>query len=198
MKHHFQCRCGALRGEVTSPRKAIRGICYCKDCQTYARALGQSERVLDGCGGTDVVATLGKYVTFTTGLKSLACLSLSEKGLLRWYASCCNTPIANTLRNHRIPYVGLVHVALGSESQITNVFGPVQMQLNISSAADMPNWKANGKLLALVRFLPSLLFGRLDRSYRLSPFFHSTEGTPIVAPRVLSRYEIQQAQLPDS
>lgn len=194
MKHKFQCRCGNVAGEVMEPHKAIRGVCYCKDCQAYANALGQRQSVLDDCGGTDVVATQSKYVVFTQGLQALACLSLSEKGLLRWYAACCNTPIANTLRNHRVPYVGLVHSCLGSNAEITGTFGAVQMQLNTKGALSSPTWKASGKLAALGKFVPSLLLGRLTGSYKVSPFFDSTQGNPIVKPRVLSQSELQQAR----
>ena len=86
--------------------------CYCRDCQAFAHALGNPGAILDKLGGTDIVATLQQYVTFTKGTEALACLSLSERGLLRWYANCCNTPIANTARNPKLSYVGLVHTCL--------------------------------------------------------------------------------------
>ena len=194
MKHKLQCRCGYLAGEVSEPHKAIRGVCYCKDCQAYAYALRQEQIVLDSCGGTDVVATQSRYVIFTQGVQSLACLSLTEKGVLRWYASCCNTPIANTLRNHRVPYVGIVHTCLGSNEEITRAFGPAQMQLHANSASRRPTWKANRKLAALARFATSILLGRLTGSYRSSPFFERKRGNPIVEPRVLSQAELQHAR----
>ena len=76
--------------------------CYCRDCQAYAHALGNAGAILDDLGGTDIVASLQQHVMLSQGTDALACLSLSDKGLLRWYASCCNTPIANTARNHKL------------------------------------------------------------------------------------------------
>ncbi len=57
MNHRFQCRCGALQGEVLRPERGVRAVCYCGDCQTYAHLLGEASLVLDPLGGTDVVAT---------------------------------------------------------------------------------------------------------------------------------------------
>jgi hypothetical protein len=39
-------------------------------------------------------------------------MSLSDKGMLRWYASCCNTPIGNTSRDFKVSHVGLLHNCL--------------------------------------------------------------------------------------
>src|SRR5215510_11671750 len=81
--HSLQCRCGKLTGQVTVPRKGSRGVCYCKDCQAYAHFLGAADIVLDDMGGTDVVATLPKHLRITGGMDALACLSLTDRGILR-------------------------------------------------------------------------------------------------------------------
>ena len=84
-------------------------ICYCADCQTFARHLGQSETALDADGGTEIFQTLPDAVRITRGADSLALLRLGPKGLMRWYAGCCNTPIANTLANPRtLPFIGMI------------------------------------------------------------------------------------------
>src|ERR1700761_5845308 len=99
MNHPLRCSCGKLQGHVSHPGRAGRGVCYCRDCRAFAHFLGRPGDILDAQGGTDVMATLPSYVTFTQGKDKLACMSLSERGMLRWYASCCNTPIGNTMRN---------------------------------------------------------------------------------------------------
>lgn len=51
----LRCRCRHVRGvasEVT-PASGFRFVCYCKDCQTFARFLGQAD-ILDAAGGTDI------------------------------------------------------------------------------------------------------------------------------------------------
>jgi len=111
--HPIECRCGQVRGTIAAGAKFTRAICYCRDCQAFAAALGAPAGMLDAKGGTDVVATLPRDVRFTAGADRLACLSLTDHGLLRWYASCCRAPIGNTPRNPKISYVGLVHSCLG-------------------------------------------------------------------------------------
>src|SRR5450432_3257521 len=114
MKHPLQCRCGTLRGLVDEPQSANRVVCYCKDCQAFAHFLGRDSEILDELGGSEVIQTLPKNVTFTQGVESLACIRLTEKGLLRWYAKCCNTPVGNTLGAYKMSFIGLVHTCLES------------------------------------------------------------------------------------
>ena len=44
----------------------------------------------------------------TAGADAVRCISFSAK-VLRWYADCCRTPIANTAVSPRFPVVGLIH-----------------------------------------------------------------------------------------
>jgi hypothetical protein len=193
MSHPLRCRCGTLTGLVSEPRKASRGVCYCKDCQAFARHLGKANTVLDAMGGTDIVATLPKYVSFTSGVGSLACLSLTDRGLLRWYASCCGTPIGNTMRDFRVPYVGLVHVCLGAPAAIEASFGPVRLRVNTRSAKGRPRLMPLSTAAALLRFAPTVLLARLDGSYKATPFF-TVDGTPVAERKVLTRVELEAAR----
>ena len=124
MNHPLRCRCGTLKGYVSHPEKVTRGVCYCRDCQAFAHFLGTTGDILDEMGGTDVVATLPKYVTFTQGVDALACMSLTETGMLRWYASCCNTPIGNTPRDFKVSHVGLIHTCLEDPPRTREFFRP--------------------------------------------------------------------------
>jgi hypothetical protein len=196
MSFKFHCHCGSLNGEMAEPQKAIRGICYCRDCQTYAHFLGKPRTILDSSGGTDVIATLAKYVSFKGSTKSLACLSLTENArLLRWYATCCNTPIANTLRNHRMPYVGLIHSCLGvNAAELDKAFSQVQLHLNVESATTPPNAVPIGKLAALSKYVPALILSRVSGSYRHSPFFEGNDRRPVAMPRILTSHELENAR----
>ena len=82
-----------VKGTVRELASANQVVCYCKDCQMYALFLGRESDILDEHGGTHVLQLLPKNVAFTQGTEALACVRLSENGLLRWYASCCKTPI---------------------------------------------------------------------------------------------------------
>ena len=193
MSHPLRCQCGTLTGLVSEPQRACRGVCYCKDCQAFARYLGKADTVLDAMAGTDIVATLPKYVSFASGVGSLACLSLTDRGLLRWYASCCGTPVGNTLRDYRVPYVGLVHACLGTPVAIEASFGPVRLRVNTKSAKGRPKSMPLSTATALLRFAPTVLLARLDGGYKATPFL-TADGTPIAQRKVLTSAELEAAR----
>ena len=139
------------------------------------------------------MATLQSNVTLAHGAEALACLSLSPNGLLRWYASCCNTPVANTTRNYRMSYVGLVHTCLHDTSEsLDEAFGPVRMRVNIRSAREPVKPAPFGTLKAVAGLSLALVRTRLDGSYRRTPFFDS-HGQPVASPRILTREERARA-----
>lgn len=191
MNHPLRCKCGNLRGHVSAPEKGVHLMCYCKDCQAFANFLGKSDELLDSMGGSDIVAVHPQSVHFTEGHAALACMSLSPKGLLRWYASCCNSPIGNTPRDFRMAYVGLARGCLADgAASLDSAFGPIRMKAGIKSARG--SVKPSSPLAmagTFARFGARLLRARLDGSYRRTPFFNAEQGTPLVAPKVLGREE---------
>jgi len=190
----IQCRCGRLRGTLSRAARTIRLSCYCRDCQTYAHALGDAGRMLDAQGGTEVVATLQQYLSFSAGREALACLSLSPRGTLRWYAACCNTAIANTARDPKLSYLGIVHTCLGEPSARAAAFGPPRAPVNTKHAYGKVTTNAWSVLHSIVRIVARVLRARLDGSWRRSPFFPPDSAAPVVAPRVLNREERERAR----
>lgn len=187
MTHPIRCSCGKLKGTLTLTQRVNRGICYCADCQAFARYLRRAEQILDRSGGTDIIQTTPQNVTFTEGIEHLACMRLTPNGLLRWYASCCNTPIGNTLANYKLSFVGLVHNCLESAPvSLDEAFGPIRMQVNTRSALGEPKPEPFGFLRGFWRIASMLLKARLDGSYKRTPFFTPGSSTPIVEPKVLS------------
>jgi hypothetical protein len=185
--HRLRCRCGALQGLVARPRAASRVVCYCTDCQAFARFLGPAAAVLDERGGTEVAATLPGRVRFTQGQDRLCCMSLSPKGLLRWYAGCCRTPIGNTPRDPRLSYVGLVHSCLGdSSTEREAAFGPLRMAVNTAAATVPVAATPVATVLGVLRLAPSVLAARVGGGWRDNPFFHAGGSEPVVAPEVLT------------
>ena len=191
MNHPLQCRCGALKGYVSAPGTATRVVCYCKDCQAFAHFLeGPDNPVLNELGGTEIVATLPGHVHFTEGLEALACMSLSDRGLLRWYASCCKTPIGNTPRDVRISYVGLIHSCLAKVApSLQDSFGPLRMVVQTKSAKGKVQPTPIRSLLALLAILKSVAAARISGKYRNNPFFLDNPAMPIRQPRVLTKAE---------
>jgi len=194
MDHPIRCRCGTVAGTLVRAEHAKRGVCYCRDCQAFAHALGDPAGILDPLGGSDVVATLQQNISIRAGAEALVCLSLTGRGLLRWYASCCNTPIGSTLRDRRIAYVSLLHNCLEHGAPpLDEVFGPVRMRVNTQSAkgpVSPTRWRT---LASAIPVFAAVLRARLDGSYRRTPFFDAATGTPIAPPRVLTAAERERA-----
>jgi len=191
VKHPLQCRCGTIKGFVHDPQRANRAVCYCRDCQAFAHFLGKAGEILDERGGSEVIQVLPSKVTFTQGTEALACMRLTGKGLLRWYAGCCNTPIGNTLDNFKISFIGLVHTCLETSGRpIQDSFGPVRVWVNTKGARGNPKPKTVGIGATILWFLANVAKARIDGSYKQTPFFFVDKGTPIVLPRVLSAEEL--------
>jgi len=196
MNRFLQCECGKLRGQLSDTQACTRIACYCTDCQAFARFLGDPNRVLDDLGGSAVVLSHPQQVAFTQGVEHLACMSLSEKGLYRWYASCCNTAIGNTARNRKLAFAGISETCLKDPvTSLESAFGPVRMRSMVKGATGKvasSGWRAIPVMLHVV----SMVIGaRLGGSYRRTPFFNA-DGAPIVPPRVLSSEERRRLDQP--
>jgi hypothetical protein len=97
-----------------SPSTGFRFVCYCKDCQAFARFLERAD-VLDSAGGTDILQMPAGRVKLTAGTDSLRCLRLSSK-VLRWYSDCCRTPMANTAAGPGFPVTAVIHSFMDHEA----------------------------------------------------------------------------------
>lgn len=192
--HQFECECGRLQGSLSNAPRLIHLRCHCHDCQTYAHALSASNRVLDKQGGTEVVTTLQQHVRFTRGEENLACLSLSGQGMLRWYASCCNTPIANTARDAKLSFVSLLHTALGaSGAALERQLGTRPVTVNPKHAKGKVDYKPAAALWSTSAIIASVMRARLNGSWKSSPFFRADNGAPVATPRVLDAEERELA-----
>jgi hypothetical protein len=190
MNHPLQCQCGTLKGFVSPADMAERAVCYCKDCQAFARFLERADQVLDKQGGTEILATLPRHVHFTQGIEVLVCMSLSDRGLLRWYTSCCNTPVGNTPRDVKISYVGLIHSCLAnSNPTMQDSFGPLRMVLNTKAAKGEVKSTPISNVVSLLKIMKSVIGTRISGGYKRNPFFVEDSGMPIKQPQVLSKAE---------
>ena len=184
----LRCRCGKLQGQVDHRRVAARAACYCKDCQAYGHFLGGE--VLDAAGGTEVAATLPAAVRFDTGLEHLACMSLSPKGIYRWYASCCRTPIGNTPRDPRTAYVGLVRSCLAApDAELDRLLGPLKARVQTASASAPVPTSMLGTASVVLKVGTMMMKARLGGGYKHNPFFRPGTSEPVKPPQVLSLEE---------
>lgn len=191
MTQSIQCRCGCLKGTLQHMKDINRCQCYCTDCQAFAHFLQRESAILDASGGSDIIQTVPKLVAFTEGIDQLACIRLTPKGLLRWYAACCNTAIANTPANFQLSFVGLVADCLaGEQNSLNDAFGPVRMRVFTRHAKGKPKPKTTGLPGGAFRAGRMIVKSRLNGDYRENPFFSAT-GAPIVTPTVLNEQKLR-------
>lgn len=187
MNHPLRCNCGKLTGTLKQTKDINRCVCYCTDCQAFARFLKRHD-ILDEIGGTSILQTLPKHVSFVEGTENLACIRLTENGPLRWYAACCNTPIGNTAPNFKLPFIGLIHNCLSAEqASLDETFGAIRMRVSTQDAIGEHKPKSIGFLAGTLRVMGMVIRSRFDGSYKTNPFFSPETGNPIVTPQVLSQ-----------
>jgi len=189
----LKCRCGALRGRLTglAQSSAKRIVCLCDDCQSFAHYLGRAQDVLDANGGTDVYPSYHSQIQITQGIEHLQCLRLSPKGMLRWYAACCKTPIANSPYSHKVPYVGLIHSFMDHAADGTTrdaALGPIHARVQGKfGIGPLPSGTHQTAPLPVILDVVVFLFrGWIKRRHQPSPFFEGSSGLPRVKPYVLT------------
>lgn len=190
----FACRCGKVQGTVheVAPDRGNHLKCYCRDCQTAANFLGYQD-TLDEWGGTSIFQTIPRFVEFEKGQQHLACLRLSPKGMLRWYAGCCNTPLFTMFDNPRFALAGMNMMVIAEEDRAK--FGPYVGRYSTKGARNAPEgFKDQGipRAFALVFWRAVKAQLRGDDG---TPFF-DRNGQPVVSPRVLTLEE-RRAARPD-
>jgi hypothetical protein len=192
MSMQIQCECGTFRAQLENfPRNTPgRLACYCDDCQTFLHHLNRSD-LLDGAGGTEVVPVYPAEVRIVSGREVIRCLRLSPNGLLRWYASCCNTPVTNTRPGY--PWMGTIFrvFTVQDPRYLERTLGPVKSRIMGRFARGAPPSGTAQKIdfKGFMTVLPFLLKGLLTGKARSSPFYEQDGKTPIVAPVVLSLQE---------
>ena len=190
----LHCRCGHVRGTARelAPSSGFRFVCYCNDCQAFARLLGRPD-VLDSAGGTDIFHMPAGRVTLTAGTDALRCISFSGK-VLRWYAECCRTPLANTASGSRFPIIALIHSFMDCDAagySRDGLLGPPLCRIYERSAIGPlpPDGPPPPSAGMFVRRAAKLLGWWMRGLGRPNPFFDDRTGAPVSGPRVMSPSE---------
>ena len=183
----LRCRCGEVRGVATdlSPRTVNRVVCYCDDCQAFAHQLGRAD-LLNAQGGSDIVQLAPAALSFTQGQHRIVGLQLKPNGVYRWYASCCNTPVGNTL-SLRIPFVGLLAPAFDKASWDDAVGAPSGAVFGKFAVGEPPPGSTRLNPALLLHLIGRLLGWWLKRRNWPHPFFARETGAPLYPVTVLSR-----------
>ena len=190
----LKCGCGAVRGVLhdVTPATVNPIWCYCDDCQAFARAVGRPE-VLDEHGGTLLVQASPAQLEITDGREHLAALRLTDRGMVRWYTTCCRTPIGNELASLRPPFVGILRGFLDAPSD--DAIGPVRARVQTRFATGDPATRPpeDASPRVFVRLFGMLVRWWLRGDAKRSTF-RDAQRRPIVPPRVLSAEELAAAK----
>lgn len=184
----LKCQCGEVRGvaEDVNPDRGNRIICMCDDCQNYIKYLNKEDEYLDQFGGTDIFQLTPSQIKIDHGLENIKSVKMTDKGILRWYAGCCNTPIANTMPSAKMPFSGIPHSFMdhsADEKTRDQVLGPVIAKLfGTFAKGEMPN-DAHEKIpfWLYVRLIKFMLFSWIEGKAAPNPFFNE-DGSPISKP----------------
>jgi hypothetical protein len=186
----LRCRCGHVRGVANevAPSTGFRFVCYCGDCQAFARFLGRPD-VLDTAGGTDIFQMPTGRVKLTAGIDAVRCLHLSSK-VFRRYTDCCQTPIGNTA-GPRFPIVGVINSFMdhdaGGRSRDEALGPPLCRIFERSAVGPLPPNAPPPLSLSLFPIRGSKLLSWWLRGFgRPNPFFDAHTNAPLSVPRVLT------------
>jgi len=191
-RFQLQCQCGDFKAAISVPRseKLSHLTCYCEDCQKAARHIG-AESTLDEHGGTDIVQVSPASITLPNGADNLSCVMVTEKGPTRWYTTCCQSPICNTVPKRNFPYVGLVHKTAMSKDEnkrFVEFVGPPVFGVNAGKLHPLkkpfPVFKGFG-FRGLITTVRSVLRWRFRGDGKHNPFLNELDK-PIVKPERLA------------
>jgi hypothetical protein len=194
----IRCTCGALQGEARDVTAAAgnHAVCYCDDCQAFAHFLGRASEVLDANGGTEIYQMSPALVRFTAGTDRLACVRLTDKGMRRWYAACCRTPIGNTMASRGMAFVGVIPFCFerpADDPALLRTLGPILVRAFRRYAKGDPLKIPADRIpftLDVLRVVRLLLWWKLRGDSRGSPFFDAQTGRPTVEAHVLNDLEL--------
>lgn len=183
------CRCGEVRGTITgaSPEAGNHVKCYCRDCQAFAAFCDCEAEALDPAGGSEIYQVRATTVRFTQGADRLAAIRLTGGPLVRWYTTCCRTPLANTPAPGWLDFAGFQVMTLGPDDRRTAAMGPLLGQAftryaHGGSAAVGGN---SGLGRFFMRILKTVLATALTSPARRSPFRDPATGKFLTAPVTL-------------
>jgi hypothetical protein len=195
----LQCECGSVRGlaKQVSPKRDYRLVCMCDDCQAYAHWLDRADQILDRNGGTEALLLTPAQLEITAGAEHIRCVRLTPKGLMRWYAGCCRTPLGNTLASAKVPFASVLHTFMKEAEDGRSreqALGPLhgRIQGRYGKGELPPDAHPRAPLGLIIRAIGHLLAGYVRRAHTPSPLFDGATGKPVVEPTVLDPHEREQ------
>ena len=119
-------------------------------------------------------------------------MRLTAKGMIRWYASCCRTPIGNTMATSAMPFIGVIKAFIDAPSA---ALGPIRGRGFAKSAKGGPAAVPRDglpEIVMIARVLAKVLRWRLRGDHKRSALRDAATGKPLAEPRVLGEAEREE------
>ena len=186
----FSCACGTVAGTITDvgPKQGDYVYCHCTDCQAVPKLLGAEERILERAAGTALYQIRCARLSFASGKDKLAGVHMTDQPTLRWYASCCDTPLFNTYANGKLPYTTILLANCDRAGRAA--LGEPRGHLHLADAPDETTDLKPMSMAALLRsFFKRLVKDIASGDRRRNPLFDPKTLEPIATPRRLTPRE---------
>jgi len=174
------CPCGKVKGTIRAKYEDSERIqCCCTDCRTYNKAIaglrGKDNRPLNHgyYGETHLCQFCKSDISIDEGLEYIKLARKApNKGMHRYYATCCHAPLMNTF--DFLAFVGVYEDHLDENHK--KFHGPVVLfEDEAEKPFDLPIPKLNFPrfLWGLIRYMPWRHSGPFN--YDMEPFYWGVE-----------------------
>ena len=184
------CACRKVTGTVSgvSPANVTRMACGCTGCQGYAHFLGGVESFLDKHRSYRVFQVAPSRVTIDKGFEHLAAVRLTPNGVVRVYASCCNSPIVNIMPPKRRGFLSVAESSVShcaSKDTLDQKLGPRLARLNVPAGTPLSGPLRD--MRAVFKATRILAQVQLSGQYKDNVFFDETTQKLRVPTETLSQ-----------
>jgi len=167
----FACNCGTIKGTLrgVTPARGSHARCHCIDCRAAEVYLNQPDPAPQA---VQLFQTTPDRFDFDQGFDQLGVFSFGDKNLLRWYATCCGTPMFNTLRKPKLAFASIMTSALSDPAALGPIVGTGYIPTSSGKTRN--------------EGLPRLIWGALSRAaaakitgrWKTNPFIDPDTATP--------------------
>lgn len=186
----FACECGAVSGTLRIGAEGHHLICHCSDCQHLVDYLGHPQ-LLDAHGGTALYQTRCARMRLDTGRDRLACVHLTDKPTLRWYAACCRMPLFNTVATGRLPFI-TVQLGACDPAARARLLGPPRGHLfTQDGTGDTSRLPRMSMVTLMRRFFARAIRDIVSGDRRRAALFDPATLEPVATPYRLTAEERQ-------
>ncbi|MBO6505840.1 MAG: hypothetical protein JJ850_02165 [Kordiimonadaceae bacterium] len=188
----IKCSCGKVEGVARGLSRSSTNhvVCSCKGCQSYAHYLGRTDDMLDAEGGSNIVQMDPSKFEITRGMENVVCMRVTNDGPLRWYTSCCNTPLGNTFPRGGLPFIGFLPICLGIKGTSEELVALVgKSRGHVNRPEKTPLFDRIGNVFMIIGLFCKIMFWRVRGGPAFKPFFDAETMRPMVKPIKISDEE---------